>query len=66
MADFLKLRRNVCSCVESETWVPETFHAWFRVSVNRPLAGKRLRSTPKHPATCKKKTLESSAQVIAR
>ena len=66
MADFLKLRQNVCSCVESETWVPENFHAWFRVSVNRPWAGQRLRQTPKHPATRKKKTLESSAQVIAR
>ena len=67
MADFLKLRRNVCSCVESETWVPaETFHAWFRVSVNRPSTGQRLRPTPKHPTTRKKKTLESSAQVIAR
>ena len=66
MADFLKLRRNVRSCVESETWVPETFHAWFRVSFNRPSAGQRLRPTPKHSATRKKKTLESSAQVIAR
>ena len=66
MADVLKLRRNVRSYVESETWVPETFHAWFRVSVNRPSAGQRLRPTPKHPAARKKKTLESSAQVIAR
>ena len=51
MADFLKLRRNVRNYVESETWVPETFQAWFRVSVNRPSAGQRLRPTPKHPAT---------------
>ena len=55
MADVLKLRRNVCSCVESETWMPETFHAWFRVSVNRPSAGQRSQPTPKHPATRKKK-----------